>query len=33
MVLLGRYTCTSREAKCGECVMNDVCGKRALPEG
>lgn len=31
MVLLGRYTCTSREAKCGECVMNDVCLKQALP--
>ncbi|MFZ5439926.1 MAG: endonuclease III [Myxococcota bacterium] len=31
MVLLGRYTCTSREVKCGECVMNDVCLKRALP--
>lgn len=32
-VLLGRYTCTSREAKCGECVMSDVCAKRFLPEG
>ena len=31
MVLLGRYTCTSREAKCGECPMSDVCGKRFLP--
>jgi endonuclease III len=30
MVLLGRYTCTSREAKCSECVMNDVCQKRFL---
>lgn len=30
MVLLGRYTCTSREAKCSECVMNDVCPKRFL---
>jgi endonuclease-3 len=33
MVLLGRYICTSREAKCGECVMNDICGKRFLPQG
>ncbi|MFT3711156.1 MAG: endonuclease III [Archangium sp.] len=32
MVLLGRYTCTSRAVKCGECVMNDVCQKRFLPE-
>ena len=32
MVLLGRYTCTSREAKCGACVMSDVCGKRFLGE-
>jgi endonuclease-3 len=31
MVLLGRYTCTSRQAKCSECVMNDVCAKRFLP--
>ena len=30
MVLLGRYVCTSREAKCGECVMNDLCPKRFL---
>jgi endonuclease III len=30
MVLLGRYVCTSRQAKCSECVMNDVCGKRFL---
>ena len=28
MVLLGRYICTSREAKCGQCVMSDVCPKR-----
>ena len=28
MVLLGRYICTSRVAKCDECVMNDVCPKR-----
>ena len=33
MVLLGRYTCTSREAKCADCVMNDICGKRFLPAG
>lgn len=33
MVLLGRYTCTSREAKCGQCVMKDICGKRFLPAG
>jgi endonuclease III len=32
MVLLGRYTCTSRVVKCSECVMNDVCQKRFLPE-
>ncbi len=30
MVLLGRYVCTSKEAKCGECVMSEVCGKRFL---
>ena len=30
MVLLGRYVCTSREAKCGECVMNDLCPQRFL---
>jgi endonuclease III len=29
-VLLGRYTCTSRVAKCEECIMNDVCPKRHL---
>ena len=28
MVLLGRYICTSRVAKCDECVMKDVCPKR-----
>ncbi len=28
MVLLGRYICTSRVAKCEECVMNDVCPRR-----
>ena len=33
MVLLGRYTCTSREAKCAPCVMKDICGKRFLPAG
>jgi endonuclease III len=32
MVLLGRYICTSREAKCGECVMNDVCPKKYLDQ-
>ena len=32
MVLLGRYTCTARAVKCTECVMNDVCEKRHLPE-
>ncbi|MFO0597844.1 MAG: endonuclease III [Myxococcaceae bacterium] len=31
MVLLGRYTCTSRKVNCAECVMNDVCAKRDLP--
>ena len=30
MVLLGRYICTSREAKCGECPMSEVCGQRFL---
>ena len=28
MVLLGRYICTSRVAKCDGCVMKDVCPKR-----
>jgi endonuclease-3 len=30
MVLLGRYTCTSKEAKCGECVMSEVCAKKGV---
>lgn len=30
MVLLGRSVCTSRVAKCVECVMNEVCPKRFL---
>jgi endonuclease-3 len=30
MVLLGRYTCTSKEAKCGECVMREVCAKKGV---
>jgi len=33
MVLLGRYTCTSREAKCAACAMSGICGKRFLPAG
>jgi endonuclease-3 len=32
MVLLGRYVCTSQKVKCGECVMDDVCAKKDLPE-
>jgi endonuclease III len=27
MVLHGRYTCTAREPKCGECVMESLCPK------
>ncbi len=32
-VLLGRYTCTSRVAKCEQCVMTDVCLKRIVKAG
>jgi endonuclease-3 len=27
MVLHGRYTCTARAPKCGECILEDVCEK------
>lgn len=29
-VLLGRETCTARKAKCGECVLNEICLKRGI---
>ncbi len=30
MVLHGRYTCTAKNPKCGECMFNDVCPKLNL---
>jgi uracil-DNA glycosylase len=30
MVLHGRYTCTAKNPKCGECIFNDVCPKLNL---
>jgi endonuclease-3 len=33
MVLHGRYTCTARGPKCGECMFNDVCPKLNLDSG
>ena len=26
LILHGRYTCTARNPKCGECVIHDLCG-------
>ncbi len=25
LILHGRYTCTARNPKCGECIINDLC--------
>ena len=30
MVLHGRYTCTSQDPKCPECIFNDVCEKNGV---
>ena len=30
MVLHGRYTCTARSPKCGECMFNDICEKNGV---
>jgi endonuclease III len=30
MVLHGRYVCTARSPKCGQCVLDDVCEKRGV---
>lgn len=32
LVLHGRYTCTAREPRCGECALNDLCPKLHLDE-
>lgn len=29
LILHGRYTCTARQPKCGECVINDLCEYKA----
>jgi uracil-DNA glycosylase len=33
LVLLGRYTCTAHEPKCGQCILNDLCPKRGVTDG
>ena len=29
LILHGRYTCTARQPKCGECVIHDLCEYKA----
>ena len=32
LILHGRYVCTARSPRCGECVVHDLCGWRAKPK-
>ena len=32
LILLGRYTCTARKPKCGQCIICDLCEFRKKPE-
>lgn len=31
LILLGRYTCTARKPKCGECLICDLCEYKSKP--